>query len=89
MSEMVERAAIAAFEAYRTACAPMSGRWEDQTEFSKGIARQQARAVIEAMRTPTEAMNKVAEWNATMAHREIKASTAGWLYKVMIEEALK
>lgn len=74
MSEMVERVARAMFEADR------GGSWDDVRENSKAMWRSFARAAIEAMREPTEAMINVG-W------RSMNDERLPW--EVMIDAALK
>jgi len=77
MSDMVERVAIALCDK-----ALWDGAWLQANETERNEQRYRARAAIEAMREPTEAMvhaDTVKEWPSD--------ACAAW--KAMIDEALK
>lgn len=60
MTTLIERAAQAAYEAAYKARWGGSGCWDVESESTKAMARIQARAVLEAIREPTEAMIEAA-----------------------------
>jgi hypothetical protein len=70
MSEMIERVAIALYNLETTAAreqfpqfAAVDGQWGPLIgESGKNLFRSQARAAIEAMREPTDAMCDAADW---------------------------
>jgi hypothetical protein len=87
MSEMIERVARAMHEAWGSAASEIypgqwiqHPKWEDVKD--KRMALIKARAAIEAMREPTEAMIDQFEW-----HKPQEAARFYWGH--MIEEALK
>ncbi len=76
MSEMIERVAKAISECH-------SGRdWRGMSEYGKDWWREEARAAIEAMREPTEAMETAGQVDPLPI-----STNASW--KAMIDEALK
>ena len=77
MSEMVERAAIAIVD-FINAQDGYGTHWEDASDDAKQDMCKMARAVIEAMRKPTEAM---------ILNSTTKSCLSIW--QSMIDEALK
>lgn len=92
MSEMVSRVAREiALEILELNTPPevAAFKWPDDVNgdtYDRAVSR--AERILSVMRKPTSAMEKVAGYNATMAHMEVDGSGAGWLYTVMIDAAL-
>jgi len=91
MSEMIERVAEAIYLAHIKNYAGLAkqpeGKWEQLADWQKDYGRAQARAAIEAMREPTDAMIE-AGWQDGMAgFGEGEECEPVW--HAMIDEALK
>jgi hypothetical protein len=89
-SELIERAAKAAYEAYyeRAAGLPLAG-WDGESEHAKDIARAQVRAVLAAIREPTEAVLRAgATWGTLELDGKLGRDFTP-LWQAMVDAALK
>lgn len=89
---MVERVAAAIHDDWQNAGAgPNNRHWSETCESLPGMAnafRKHARAAIEAMREPTEAMINAAPASYSASFREIWPKICADIYRAMIDAAL-
>lgn len=85
MSEMVERCAQALLNSVVKTWNGINKPWDEAEEWSRDIARKNARAVIEAMREPPEAMMNTM-FNICSSETQTGCRQ---IWDIMIDEALK